>query len=237
MKRIDFHSHILPGADHGSSSVDISRRQLMLMRNAGVGAVVATPHFYPHQQRPEAFIQIRERTAEELRQELPEGAPLIYVGAEVLVCPGIHAMEGLEQLTVKGTNVLLLEMPTTSWSEALLDTVEEIRAAGFRPVMAHIDRYPMSEVKKLLARGLSVQLNATAFLGLSGGKSYRSLIADGSVLALGSDLHGCEPAEYKPFLKMLKRLGGEADTVFERTAALLQGAIALQEEAPALLHT
>lgn len=237
MNRIDFHAHILPGADHGSGGIDTSRRQLMLMRDAGVSAVVATPHFYPHRQRTESFLRMREQTVAELRQGLPEGAPLIYVGAEVLVCPGMHEMEGLDQLTVRGTNVLLLEMPTTAWNRGLLDTVEEIREAGFHPVMAHIDRYPMQEVKKLLARGLSVQLNATAFSGLFGGKVYRQLIGDGSVVALGSDLHGSDPAGYNPFLKALKRLGPEADEVFARTATLLQGAAALQEEMPVPQNT
>lgn len=229
MARIDFHAHILPGADHGSRNAETSRRQLSLMQEAGVSTVVATPHFYPHQQRVEPFLQLRDRTATELRQSLAAEAPRVLLGAEVLVCPGIHEMEGLEQLAIRGTNVILLEMPTTAWGTALLDTVEAIRDGGFHPVMAHIDRYPPEEVRKLLARGLSVQLNATAFSGLFGGKTYRRMIADGSVCALGSDLHGSDPAGYKPFLKMLKRLGSEADEVFARTEQLLAGAVALQD--------
>ena len=229
MARIDFHAHILPGADHGSRNTETSRRQLALMREADISTVVATPHFYPHQQRVESFLRLRDRAATELRQSLLEEAPRILLGAEVLVCPGIHEMEGLEQLAIKGTNVILLEMPTTAWGTALLDTVEEIKAAGFHPVMAHIDRYPPEEVRKLLARGLPVQLNATAFSGLFGGKMYRQMITDGSVCALGSDLHGSNPAGYKPFSKMLKRLGADADAVFSRTEQMLAGAVALQD--------
>lgn len=230
MSIIDFHSHILPGADHGSGSVGTSLRQLALMRGANVSAVVATPHFYPQQQRAERFLEKRARCAEELRKALPEDAPAVYLGAEVLVCPGIYEMEGLEKLAIEGTRTLLLEMPTTVWSRELLDTVERLRDGGFHTVMAHIDRYPTTEVQKILARGFAVQLNATAFSGFLGGKKYASYIANGTVCALGSDLHGSDPAGYKPFLKMLKRLGPQADAVFSRTEGLLAGAISLQQK-------
>ena len=41
----DFHSHVLPGADHGSDSVETSERQLELVDGAGIDRVVAAPHF------------------------------------------------------------------------------------------------------------------------------------------------------------------------------------------------
>ena len=129
--KIDFHAHILPGADHGASRVETSLRQLALMREAGVSAVVATPHFYPHRQTPESFLTKRESAIAALREALPQDAPTVYIGAEVLVCPGIHEMEGLEKLTIEGTNVLLLEMPTTVWDSAILDTVEEIKVITY----------------------------------------------------------------------------------------------------------
>ena len=53
---IDFHSHILPGADHGSSSVETSLAQLNSAKNAGVTRLIATPHFYPHRHTLEKFL-------------------------------------------------------------------------------------------------------------------------------------------------------------------------------------
>ncbi|MEE3459824.1 MAG: CpsB/CapC family capsule biosynthesis tyrosine phosphatase, partial [Candidatus Faecousia sp.] len=41
---IDFHAHILPGADHGSDGLETSLRQLALAEEAGVDTIVATPH-------------------------------------------------------------------------------------------------------------------------------------------------------------------------------------------------
>ena len=61
---IDFHSHILPGVDHGSKSLDTSLSQLKLMEKMGIDVAVATSHFYPHREEIDAFLEKRERAAE-----------------------------------------------------------------------------------------------------------------------------------------------------------------------------
>ena len=43
---IDIHSHVLPGIDDGSKSVDMSLAMLKESYKQGVDTVVATPHFY-----------------------------------------------------------------------------------------------------------------------------------------------------------------------------------------------
>lgn len=40
---MDFHAHILPGADHGSRDLDHSLRQLRAAKAVGVDTIVATP--------------------------------------------------------------------------------------------------------------------------------------------------------------------------------------------------
>ena len=91
---IDFHSHILPGADHGSDSVTTTEKQLALITAAGTGALVATPHFYPHRHRLSYFLSRRAAAlADLLAIDAPK--PRIYPGAEVLVCAGMEEMEGL----------------------------------------------------------------------------------------------------------------------------------------------
>lgn len=44
---VDFHSHILPKADHGSESVEMSLMQLYCAEKAGVDTIVATPPLLP----------------------------------------------------------------------------------------------------------------------------------------------------------------------------------------------
>ena len=72
---LDYHAHILPGCDHGSDSVETSRRQLEMARKAGVATVCATPHFYPQRETVACFLDRRARTAELLRAGLPADAP------------------------------------------------------------------------------------------------------------------------------------------------------------------
>lgn len=43
---IDFHSHVLPGIDDGSSSLDESVAMLYMAQAQGISQVIATPHFY-----------------------------------------------------------------------------------------------------------------------------------------------------------------------------------------------
>ena len=43
---LDIHSHILPGVDDGSKSLDESVKILEMMKEQGITDVIATPHFY-----------------------------------------------------------------------------------------------------------------------------------------------------------------------------------------------
>ena len=73
----DFHSHILPGIDDGSTSVEESIALLRMEAEQGVEHVVATPHFYPNYQSPEEFLQKRADAELKLRREMEkyEGLP------------------------------------------------------------------------------------------------------------------------------------------------------------------
>ena len=227
---IDFHSHILPRADHGSDSVETSCKQVAMQLQSGTDLVVATPHFYPHRENADAFLARRAKTAKKLCQALsPEQAARIRVGAEVLICPGIAEMEGLELLTVAGTSIILLELPFTHIGQALIDSVLEVRERGLVPVLAHIDRYPPEPIAALLQQGIMAQLNASAFGGLFGGRRFMADVARGSVVALGSDLHGANRKEIAAFVRARRRLGRYQQEVFDRTAELLRGATPLPE--------
>lgn len=220
---IDFHSHILPGADHGSDSVTTTEKQLALITAAGTGALVATPHFYPHRHRLSDFLSRRAAAlADLLAIDAPK--PRIYSGAEVLVCAGMEEMEGLGSLTIPGTRVILLEMPFTRWNGDLYDTVFAIRDAGFEVVLAHIDRYPREALSPFLSEGMKVQLNADSLCRPFAVRKYRDLVESGLVVALGSDLHGASAADYQRFVRAQKKLRGMAGEIFARTEALLRDA-------------
>lgn len=219
---IDFHSHILPRADHGSDSLATSLKQLELAKAARVGTVVATPHFYPHKMTLESFLDRRNKCHSKLA-EAYDGPVNIRVGAEVMVCRGLERMEGLEQLCVDSTNVLLLEMPSGKWSNSLIDTVIELDDdPRFNVVLAHIDRYDISWVKPLIDYGINCQINAVAMVKLFSRKKYLNLIDRGSVVALGSDIHGTEVG-YKHYTAAVRYMGDRTAVVMNRTARLIGG--------------
>lgn len=227
MKIIDFHAHILPGADHGSASVEETLAQLALLRGAGVDAVVATPHFYPHRKTVKEFCERRIRAEAALAAVLPSDAPAVYVGAEVLLCSGMDRLEGIRHLTIAGTDVILLEMPRHTWGEDLLDTIDRIRDdLGLKPVIAHPDRYPYPDTERLIRRGYDLQLNAQGVTALFPRTAGRCLRA-GRVVAIGSDLHEADSRGAARFARAIRRLGGNAEVVMSCTADLLAGAVAL----------
>lgn len=120
---LDYHAHILPGCDHGSDGLATSLKQVEMAASAGVKTICATPHFYPHKESVESFLRRRKKTAGLLLRELPENAPLIQLGAEVLICDGMERLDGLNRLCREGTNELLLEMPFYAWPESIWDTL------------------------------------------------------------------------------------------------------------------
>ena len=73
-------------------------------------------------------------------QALTDDCPRIILGAEVLYFPGISRVDALESLCTEGTDLLLLEMPFTSWSESMIAEVNEMaRNHRVQLIMAHIE--------------------------------------------------------------------------------------------------
>lgn len=221
----DFHSHILPCADHGSDSLATSIGQLEVISSYGIERVVATPHFYPMRDNVDVFLARRDSCAETLASADIENAPEVYLGAEVLVCEGMERMEGLEKLAIYGTNCILLEMPTVKWTETLLDTVWEISKSGLFPVMAHIDRYDHAEVEHLLALGVMAQLNPNAFSSFRNRRKAFEWLEIGCIAALGSDLHGADDKCYKNFIKATHAAGDYAFGIEASMKELLKDAV------------
>lgn len=217
---IDFHAHILPGADHGSASLKASLEQLALAKAAGIDLIVATPHFYPQHESVEEFLARRKQCAARLR-DAAKDAPQILVGGEIQLCSGLHHIDALEQLCIEGTNVLLLELPPAFSMRAMTPTFEALLyECELRVVLAHIDRYDPDVINSLLDAGFLAQLNASAFCRLRGRRRCLNWAADESIVALGSDIHGVSVG-YREFNEAKRRLGANYAAVMRRTQKLL----------------
>ena len=187
---LDYHAHVLPGCDHGSDSVETSRKQLAMAAAARVRTVCATPHFYPHRESIPSFLQRREASARLLRENLTADAPQLQLGAEVLICDGMERLDGLSRLCRGETNELLLEMPFYQWPETIWDTLYALcERRDIEIVLAHAERYSPEAIEQLIRDNVALQLNSECLTRPLHRKRYLTWIKNGSVKYLGSDIH------------------------------------------------
>ena len=195
--RTDFHSHILPGVDDGSRSVEESLRMLQLEWEQGFTRVVATPHFYPNHDTPERFLNRRAAALEDLRAAMAgkEDLPQVISGAEVYYFSGISESDILFQLTSGQKSYIMLEMPTVPWTESMFRELESIHTKhGITPIIAHIDRY----IRPFRTHGIPerleelpvlVQANGEFFLHPATASLAMRLLKKDRIHLLGSDCH------------------------------------------------
>ena len=224
----DFHSHILPSTDHGCKNIEECVRQLKLMSACGTEIAVATPHFYPHVHRVNRFTETVDNAVEEIRRSDLHLPMSLALGAEILLCDGLNEMDGLDKLCIRGTKVLLLELPLKPLTQTAYNTVDDIMSDGYTVVLAHIDRYLKSfaqGVDDLIALGAYAQINASSLSSCHMRKKLFKYIENGNtVRAIGSDLHGSSKKDYKQFRKAQKLLGEDLEKIMDRTDKLLADA-------------
>ena len=194
---VDCHSHVLPGIDDGSASVEESLILLQKEAEQGISHVLATPHFYAQYETPESFLRKRQESEDRLRAAMQEydGLPRLSVGAEVYFFRGMSETECLSQLTIDGKQYILIEMPPAPWSDSMYRELEDIwHKRRITPVIAHIDRYirPFRtyQIPEHLARiPVLVQANAGFFLNKRTRRLALGLLRSKQIHLLGSDCH------------------------------------------------
>lgn len=192
----DIHSHVLPGIDDGSQNVEQSMEMLRHARKMGITRMVATPHFYAHSDEPAQFLQRRNEAEKKLRDAMAdEDLPELVMGAEVYYFPGMSDATELQDMTIGDTCFLLVEMPTTPWTEDMYHELEQIELKqGLIPVLAHIDRYltrwnQHSIFRKLKNLSVLIQANGSFFRNSKTKKRALRLLSEGKIHLLGSDCH------------------------------------------------
>ena len=219
---VDFHAHILPAADHGSSSLSTTSVQLDMAVKHGVSRIIATPHFYPTHHTVDSFVERRDLTY----KSIPEATSYdIRLGAEVLICNGIESLPGLEKLCVNGTRVLMLELPFADFQSEYCDSVYNLTRSGYDVIMAHADRYDPQNIERLIECGARLQLNADSLCGLFRQKRLYDWLDRDLVVALGSDIHGENKKAYKQFETACHKIEDYIDTVKGESDRIFNSAI------------
>lgn len=191
---IDFHTHILPGMDDGSKSVEESIWLLQEETRQGVDTVMLTPHYYADENSPVDFLRRRYAAWKRLSEAWCREFPKVRLGAEVQYFEGICGIEDIRHLRIVGTNFLLLEMPFCRWTDRMIGDVLELNDQWqLQIVLAHIERYMAMQSPDLWARlrayGVLMQSNVSFFGNWKTKGKALNMLANGEIHFLGTDCH------------------------------------------------
>ena len=231
---LDAHTHILPGVDDGSQSVEESMAMLGEEWKQGIDTVILTPHFYADKEAPERFLRRRAHATRKLEEALYMNSetPQTLLGAEVAYFNGMSRSEELDVLCIGDTQAMLIEMPFCRWNDAVLDEISFLQEyRGIQPIIAHIERYigfqPSGTVQQLCEEGVWIQANASFFLQWQTAWKAMSMLKKQYIHFIGSDCHGINhrpPNIGKAMAAISKKLGKPAMRFLEyMEGELLEG--------------
>ena len=193
----DMHSHLIPAVDDGSESIDDSIRFIESLILLGYRKIITTPHimgdFYKN--TPEIIhsgLDSLRRALLEKGIEIP-----IEAAAEYYLDYEFTQKIKSEKLLTFGKNYLLFEISYMNLPENLSETIFQLQLAGYKPVLAHPERYPFwwnkfNEYEKLKEAGVLFQINLNSLTGYysAGAKqTAEKLIEMDMVEFAGTDLH------------------------------------------------
>lgn len=195
----DIHTHIVPNVDDGARNMEESLALLELLAAQGVCSLIATPHFYADKCLDlGAHIERMEKAFRELKSNLKEGMPQIYLGHEVLYFNGISSCEDMKKLTINNSNYILLELPYSDFSSSVINEIVDINLnLGLIPILAHVERYAAQrgfrEVMETVREGYALaHVNCDQLLDKKSRKICLKLIKEGLISFIATDTHSIE---------------------------------------------
>lgn len=195
---IDLHSHILPGIDDGSKSLEMSLAMARIAVDDGITQMACTPHIYPGLYMNDKAGITAARDA--LQSSLDEhGIALkLTTGADVHLVPGL--LEGLRAGKVPSlhnTRYVLLEPSHHVAPPRFAESVFQLVAAGYVPVITHPERLTWVEDNyqvfvDLTRQGAWLQVTAGALTGVFGPRAKywgERFLGEGLTHILATDAH------------------------------------------------
>ena len=211
----DIHSHIIYGVDDGARTLEEAAELVALDIREGAEAIIATPHYYVDEPSDPEVIRSR---LEELRNCLGDRIEL-FEGNEVLWFDSMtEKLQSGEILTLGGTRFTLIEFyPAESYS-TILRAVRKVRTAGYRPVIAHAERFAglrENGLAEVIDQGAYIQLSAEPFGGAffdSTTRFVRDAAKRGECHFLGTDMHRTDrrPPKAAKGIAWIKKNGPDA---------------------------
>jgi protein-tyrosine phosphatase len=199
---IDIHCHILPDFDDGAESLEEALDMARMAAATGVTDIVATPHFQGEPGTLE-LLPLMQRQFRVLSSALTQAhIPVqLHPGAEVLCLPDTISLAVAHQLpTLAGTNYVLSEFYFDESYSFMDETLSEIADCGYKPVIAHPERYDVIQrdprlLHRWARQGFVIQMNKGSVLGSFGSRveqTANEILAMGLAHLFASDAHSCE---------------------------------------------
>lgn len=194
----DIHSHLLPGIDDGAKTIDHSLSLVSGLSQIGMKRFITTPHIINSvwDNNRQSITATHATTVAALEKE---GINIPFrAAAEYMMDSFFFEMlkKGEPFLTLK-ENYVLVEMSYISAPIQLYDFLFELQLEGYKPVLAHPERYlfyynNFEEYKRLKKAGCLFQLNLLSTVGYYGpqvANLAQKLLDNGMYDFVGSDLH------------------------------------------------
>jgi protein-tyrosine phosphatase len=188
---IDIHSHLLPGVDDGSPTVDVSVPVLRHFVASGVRKLVCTPHLRASRAASAPYDRHVE-ILEALRSRAPQGIELALGWEIMLDVPGADLTS--PRLGLGGSSAVLVEFSHGAVPPTGTDELFRLRMSGIVPVLAHVERYwgtTPARVETWRGVGAVIQVDSAALKGH--GRTHHlavDLVERGLVDVIASDNHG-----------------------------------------------
>lgn len=193
----DIHSHILFGIDDGAKTIEDSKYIMQSFVDLGFKNAVTTPH---------TTTEVWDNTYQtitskynEVKDLLPELSDKLHLrtASEYFIDDSFEQRFQSEKLLTLKDNYVLVEMSFINPPFQLYDILFDLQVAGYKPVLAHPERYlfyhqNFDEYKKLKTAGCLFQLNLISAVGFYGENIARTadrLLGEGFIDFAGSDVH------------------------------------------------
>ena len=195
---IDIHCHIVPGVDDGAKSIHDAALMLKEEYENGVAAVIVTPHFRRGMFEPsKELVEQQFRKVRKLTRRSRSGMR-VYLGCEYYINKEMVSDFLYERRpTLAGSRYVLAEFSSAHSYEVIRNQTYELIAAGYKPIIAHAERYQClvkqpTRVGELIDLGAEIQVSAHGVLGAYGWKVKRfcwKLLKKYEVKYIASDMH------------------------------------------------
>lgn len=195
--KTDVHSHFIPGIDDGAKTIEDTLEMLNTMQELGYKKVITTPHIMSDYYRntPEIILsglyKVREAAVKHGLNIQIEAAAEYYLDFD------LEDKIKKKELLTFGNNYVLFEMPFVGEPQNLSRVVFEMQMAGYRPVLAHVERYTFwhnspEKAESMFDKGVVLQLNMNSLSGHYSPQTKKvaeKLIDQNLIGLLGTDCH------------------------------------------------